>query len=249
MPRIRGGEVRRRSQLRPDPVRARHLAIAVLVFVLMIGAGAGLGAKSAAGDEAAPVPGAVAGADVSPLIPFLLESGEMAHFVPGKPQVFRTAAAVKRASGESPTKLEIRRYEEGGFVEGALVRIHDRAEQAAKGISRIFEFETPTAAVAEMNAERKETFDRAALRTKGVSRYLVLKDFRVPGVPEAVGFAVVPSKAAIELGVEVGTAIGMFVEGSCLFSVGIFRPGSKEVVEPVVEGIQTISERTRGTCP
>jgi hypothetical protein len=34
-----------------------------------------------------------------------------------------------------------------------------------------------------------------------------------------------------------------------LIAIGIFRPMSKEVIEPVITGVQAISGRTGGICP
>ena len=188
-------------------------------------------------------------ADASLLVAFLLKPGDMSGFTPGKPRVFRTVAAVETASGEKPTESEIKRYEAEGFVEAATVRIHSNAEPVARGISSVFEFESPMDARAEMKAELKEEVDPAALRKKGVSDYFVLKHFKVPRVPEAVAFAFVSNSAAERVGVESGVAKGLFVEGNCLFAVGVARFKNNEVVEPVISGVQAISNRSGGICP
>lgn len=185
----------------------------------------------------------------SPVAPFLVKSGEVRGFDLGRPQVFRTVSAVRDAAGGRPTRSEIRRYETEGFIEAAIVRLHDRAERAAKGVSSVFEFETPTGAKAEMKAKLEEEFDPAALRSKEFSRYFTSRRFTVPGVPGAAAFAYVTNRAAAKVGVESGTAGGLIVEGNCLLSVGIFRPGSKEVSELVISGLQAISGRTPGSCP
>lgn len=185
----------------------------------------------------------------SPLVPFLSKPGEIGGFKPGKAQVFRTVAAVRQASGESPAKSEIRRYEAEGFIEAAIVRIHGQVEPAAKGVSSAFEFETPAGAEVEMKAELKEEFDPDALGAKGIRRYFTLRQFKVPGVPKAVGFVFVTNKLAAKLGVETGVANGLFVKGNCLLAFGIFRPKSKEVTGPVISGVQAISRRIGGTCP
>jgi len=188
-------------------------------------------------------------ADASPLISFLLKPGEMSGFTPGKPRVFRTVAAIETASGEKPTKLEIKRYEAEGFVEAATVRMHSNAEPAARGISSVFEFETPMDAMAEMKAELKEEIDPAALRKKGILDLFVLRRFEVPGVPRAVAFALLSNRAAKRAGFESGVAKGLFVEGNCLLAVGVVRFKSKEVVKPVVSGAQAIFNRSGGICP
>ena len=194
---------------------------------------------------AAPVPANAA--DASPLAALLLRPGEMSGFTPGKPRVFRTVAAIESASGEKPTKLEAKRYEEEGFVEAATVRMHSNAEPAAKGISSVFEFETPMGAKAEMKAELKE-IDPAALRKEGILDYFVLRHFKVPEVPGAVGFAFVSNRAAERVGVESGVAKALFVQGNCLFALGIGRFRSSEVVAPVVGGVQAIFSRSGGSC-
>jgi hypothetical protein len=196
---------------------------------------------------AAPVPANAA--DASPLVAFLLKSGEMSGFMPGKPRVFRAVAEVETASGEKPTELETKRYEGEGFVEAATVRMHSNAEPVAKGISSIFEFETPMDARAEMKAELKEEIDPAALRKDGILDYLVLRHFKVPGVLGAVGFAFVSNRAAERAGLESGVAKGLFVEGDCLLAVGDGQFKSDEVVEPVISGVQAIFSRTGGICP
>jgi hypothetical protein len=194
---------------------------------------------------AAPVPANAA--DASPLVAFLLKPGDMSGFTPGKPRVFRTVAAVETASGEKPTELETKRYEAEGFVEAAIVRIHSNAEPAARGVSSVFEFQTPVGARAEMKAELKEEIDSAA-RKKGILDYFVLRHFKVPGVPRAVAFAFVSNRKAERVGVQSGIAKGLFVEGNCLFTVGVARFKSNEVVEPVISGVQAIFNRS-GICP
>lgn len=196
---------------------------------------------------AAPV--SAGGADASPLVTFLLKPGEMTGFTPGKARVFRAVAAVETASGEKPSEPETMRYEAEGFVGAATVRMHSNAEPAAKGISSVFEFETPVDARAEMKAELKEVIDPAAPRKEGILDYLVLKHFTVPGVPKAVAFAFVSNRAAERAGLESGVAKGLFVEGSCLVAVGDVRFKSNEVVEPVISGVQAIFNRSGGICP
>jgi len=196
---------------------------------------------------ATPMPATAAGA--SPLVSFLLKPGEMSGFTPGKPRVFRTVAAIETASGEKPTELKTKRYEAEGFVEAATVRMHSNVEPAARGISSVFEFETPIDARAEMKAELKEEIDPAALRKEGILDYLVLRHFKVPGVPRAVGYAFVSNGAAERAGLESGVAKALFVEGNCLFAVGIGRFKSNEVVEPVISGVQAIFNRSGGICP
>ena len=188
-------------------------------------------------------------ADASPLVAFLLKPGDMSGFTPGKPRVFRTVAAVETASGERPTELETKRYEAEGFVEAETVRMHSNVEPAARGISSVFEFETPIDARAEMKAELKEEIDPAALRKEGLSDYFVLRNFKVPGVPRAVAFAFVSNKVAERAGIESGVAKGLLVEGNCLFAVGVARLRSDEVVKPVIGGVQAIFNRSGGTCP
>ncbi len=100
-----------------------------------------------------------------------------------------------------------------------------------------------------MKARLKEDFDLRAMRNKGTPKLPILRRFKVPGVSKAVAFAFLPSKAADELGLEVGVGSGLFTEGSCLFMVGIFRPKSNEVTEPIISGVQAIAGRTAGRCP
>jgi hypothetical protein len=211
------------------------LSILVVAFALM----------------AATAPVAASAPDASSAAAFLLKPGEMGQFTPGRPQVFRTAAALERASEDSPkqVRLRIRRYKAEGFVQGATVRLHDKADPSAKGISSVSEFETPTGAKVEMRAELKEELDLRTLRKKGGLKYLRLRHFRVPGVPNAVAFAFLSDRAAGRLGLEAGFAKGMFVEGSCLLAVGDGSLTSNEVTEPVIDGVQAISERTAGNCP
>jgi hypothetical protein len=198
---------------------------------------------------AAVAPVVASAAEVSPLVPLLMKPGEMSGFVPGKPQVFRTVSAIKRGSGEGPSKVEISRYEAEGFVEAAAVRIHGQAEAAATGISSVFEFETPTGARAEMKAELKEQFNRESLGSGVGADYFILRRFTVPDVPDVVAYAFVTNKAADKIGVESGVAKGMFIEGNCLFAVGIVRFASKKVTEPVTSGVQAIFRRTGDACP
>lgn len=187
-------------------------------------------------------------ADASPLVGFLLRPGEMSGFTPGNPRVFRTIETIETASGEKPTALESKRYAEEGFVEAAIVRMHSKAEPAAKGISSVFQFETRMDARAEMKAELKEEIDPATLRKEKILKYLDLRHFRVPGVPEAVAYAFVSNRASEKLGVEAGVAKGLLVEGNCLLSIGVGRLKSKEVVDPVVNGVQAIFNRSGGIC-
>jgi hypothetical protein len=225
------GKVRPIGRIRRPPRQALAAFTAMLLLVAL----------------AAPV--AANAADASPLVAFLLKPGDMSGFTPGKPRVFRTVAAVETASGEKPNESETKRYEAEGFVEAATVRIHSNAEPAARGISSVFEFETPIGARAEMRTELKEEIDPAAPRKKGVLNYFVLRHFKVPGVPGTVAFAFVSSKAAERAGVEFGVAKGLFVEGNCLFAVGVARFKSNEVVEPVISGVQAIFNRSGGICP
>ena len=182
----------------------------------------------------------------SPLAPFLLKAGEVGGFEPGNAQVFRSVGAVREGSGARPATPTIRRYEAEGLLEAAIVRIHDRAEAAAEGISSVFEFEAPAGAKAEMKAEKEAL--RNDLNPAG-SEYVVLRQFRVPWVTSAAGFALLPNREALRLGAESGIAKGLSVEGSCLITVGILRPWSKEVIEPVRSGMQAISARTGSVCP
>jgi hypothetical protein len=187
-------------------------------------------------------------AEVSPITAFLLKRGAIGGIVPGNARIFRSVLAVRSAYGERPAKHEVRRYETEGLLEAATVRIHDKVERAAKGFSSVFEFQTTAGAMAEMEAEVNAEVDPEVLHTVG-GQYLTLKHFSVPGVPEVVSVAFVTNNAAAQLGVESGTAKGLFVEGSCLLAVGIFRPASKDVIEPVISGVQAISERSDGMCP
>jgi hypothetical protein len=194
-------------------------------------------------------PVATAAGVASPVGGFLVKPGEMQKFEPGKIQIFRQLSAVRDAAGNRPSEPELRRYEEEGYVEAAVVRLHDGAEPAAKGISSVFEFETVGGAKAEMRSELKEELDPRALRQEGILTYLTLRHFEVPSVPNAVAFAFVSNKAADEAGLETGVAKGLFVEGSCLFAVSVFRPTSNEVIEPVISGVQAIAARMAGICP
>jgi hypothetical protein len=196
--------------------------------------------------SATPVPARAE--DVSLLVDFLLKPEEMSGFTPGKARVFRTVAAIETASGEKPAELEIKRYEAEGFVEAATVRMHSRAEPAAKGISSVFEFKSPLDARAEMKVELKEEVGMT-LHKKGILDYFVLRHFKVPGVPGAVGFAFVSNRAAERAGLELGVAKGLFVEGNCLLAVANGRFTSNDVVEPVISGVQAIFNRSSGICP
>jgi hypothetical protein len=187
-------------------------------------------------------------ADGCPLAPFLVKLGDMGGFRPGRAQVFRTVAAVRSVSGEKPAESEIRRDEAEGFVEAAMARIHAVSEPAAKGISSVIEFETPTGATAEMKAELKEELDPKVLPT-AEKAYFSLRHFKVPGVPNVIAFAFVSNKAASKFEAETGIAKGLFTEGNCLIAVSIYRPMSKEVTGPVVSGVQAIFGRTGGACP
>jgi hypothetical protein len=198
---------------------------------------------------AALIPTAADASDTSSVTPFLLRPGETGGFEPGKVQIFRTVSEVRNAAGESPSKSQVRRYETEGFVEAAIVRIHDQAEPAARGISTVFAFKTPADARAEMKAEREEDLGPAAIRADGVGRYFILRHFKVPGVPNAVAFVFLPSRASTLLGVESGIAKGIFVEGSCLIGVAVFRPASTEVADPVSNGVQAIAGRIGDACP
>lgn len=187
--------------------------------------------------------------DASPLVALLLKPGEMSGFVSGKPRVFRTVREVEMASGERPTEPVTKRYEAEGFVEAATVRMHSTAEPVAKGVSSVFEFETPLDARAEMKAELKEEIDPAALRKDGILDYFVLRHFKVPGVAGAVAFAFLSNKAAETVGSDAGVAKGLFVVGNCLIAVGAAKFKSNDVVEPVIRGVQAISRRSAGICP
>jgi hypothetical protein len=185
---------------------------------------------------------------VSPVVSFLLKPRDVRGIVPGRAQVFRTVSAVRNGAGERPAKPQVRRYEAEGFVGAAIVRIHDQAEPSARGISSVFEFETPTGAEAEMKAELKEELDLEAPRTGGF-HFLTLRRFKVPGVRKAAAYAFVSNKAAARLGFETGIGKGLFIEGNCLLSIGIYRPTSKEVTKPVITGVQAISGRAASGCP
>lgn len=187
--------------------------------------------------------------DASPLVDFLLKPEEMMGFTPGKPRVFRTAAAVEAASGEKPSESEVERYKAEGFVEAATVRMHSSAEPGAKGVSSVFEFETPIGARKEMRAELKEEIDPTALRQEGILDYLVLRHFKVPVVPGSVGFALLPKKATERAGLKSGVAKVLFAEGSCLSAVGVASFKSNQVIEPVTSGTQAIFDRSGGDCP
>jgi hypothetical protein len=217
-----------RAMERPNP---RRRAASVLAAILLV---------------AFAVPMSANAADASPLVAFLPKPGDMNGFTPGRPRVFRTVAAIETAAKENPTELETKRYEAEGFVEAATVRMHSNAEPAAKGISSVFEFDTPIDARAEMKAELKEEIDPAALRKEGILDYFVLKHFKIPGVPEAVAFAFVSNRAAEKGGRESGVAKGLFVEGNCLLAVGAARFKSSDVVEPVISGVQAIFNRSGG---
>jgi hypothetical protein len=195
---------------------------------------------------AAAIPLRATAADVSPLAGFLLRPGEMTGFEPGKVQTFRTVAAIRGGSGQRPSMQELRRYEADGFLEAVSARIHNRGEPGAKGLSTVFEFETPAGAKAEMKAELNDEFNGIV---PGPERdYFILSRFKVPNVLNAVAFAVVTNRAAETLGVESGVSKAMFVEGDCLFTLGVYRPASNEVTKPVVSGVQSISGRAGGAC-
>lgn len=71
----------------------------------------------------------------------------------------------------------------------------------------------------------------------------------MPGVSRAFGVEFQTNEMAAQLGVESAIANALFVEGNCLFAVGLYRPASKKVVESVSSGIQVISQRSDGECP
>jgi len=194
------------------------------------------------------VPVTVNAEGASPLAPFLLRPGDVTGFVPGKVRVFRTASAVRSAGGEKLAKSEVRRYESEGFVEAAMVRLHDQAELSAQGISSVLDFATPGGANAEMRAELEEDRHPQSTRIEGMPSYLIVRHFKVPGVPKAVGVAFVTNRAADRVGLKAGIAKGLFTEGDCLFTIGIFRPTSKNVIEPVAHGIQAVSGRPANPC-
>jgi hypothetical protein len=192
-------------------------------------------------------PVAASGANLSPLVPFLLKPGDMSGFKPGRPQVFRTLGAVREASGEKPPKREIRRWEAEGFVEAVIALIHDSDEPSSVGNSSVFEFETTTGAKAELHAEEKE--ESEVMMPAASRKYFTRRRFDVPGVPSAVVYAFVTNRAAAKLGVESGIAKGLFTEGNCLITIGIARFASNEVTKPVIGGVQALYRRTGGTCP
>ncbi len=186
---------------------------------------------------------------VPPVGSFLLRPGEIRTIEPGKAQVFRTVSAVENGAGESADRAEIERFESESFVEAALVRLHDRDEPAARGISSVFEFEAVAGAREEMKAELTEALELRATRREEKPRLLIMRLSKVPGVSRAVVFATLPNKAADRLGFEAGVGSGLFVVGNCFFKIGILRPKSREVVEPVIRGVQAISRRIDGRCP
>lgn len=194
-------------------------------------------------------PAAASAGVFSSVVPFLLKPGDVPGVVPGKAQVFTTASGVRNVAGERPTKLESERLQEEGFVEAAIVRLHDRTEPAAKGVSSVIEFETTAGASSEMKVELKEEIDRRALREEGILDYWTLRRIKVPGVPDAVAYAFKTNKTGNKLGIESGIAKGLFIEGNCMMTVGIYRPASKKVTEPVISAVQAISTRTAGACP
>lgn len=179
----------------------------------------------------------------------LAKSGEVRGFTPGKAEVFGAPSAVRDAAGERPAEPEVRRLEAEGFVGAAIVRLYGRAERAAKGVSSVVEFETTAGASAEMKAELKKELDPRASREEGVLRYFAVRRFKVPGVSNAVAFSFTSNKAVAKLGLESGVAKGLFIQGNCLLSVVVFRPTSREVVKPVISGVQAISRRTGDACP
>lgn len=97
--------------------------------------------------------------------------------------------------------------------------------------------------------ERNDQFGVDVPRPISGRALLVRRHFLIPRVSGAVGFAAIPSRFAKTRGFSAGVAKALFIEGSCLFSVGIFRPASENVIEPVVGGVQAISERVNGICP
>jgi hypothetical protein len=210
-------------------------ALCAAVLVLLVAAGA------------APVAAAVG---IAPLTSFLVKSGDIRGFGVAKARVFRTAESVRSASGENLPRSEIRRFEDEGFAEAAIVRLYGRAEPMAKGVSSAFQFETAGGARAEMNAELDKDFGPHGRPAEGEgSQFFTRRRFSVPGVPEAVAFAFMPNQAAEMIGVRAGVAKGMFVAGGCLISVGIVRPTSKDITGPVIRGIQSISRRTASCLP
>jgi hypothetical protein len=191
--------------------------------------------------------------EVMSLTAYLLKPGEMTGFTPGDARVYRSATAFEKNLGDKPkqSRLKIGRYEDEGFVEAARVRMHSWADQTASGISNAMRFGTPIGANAEMKAQWQEALDRGrgAVRGAGSSSYLILRRFRIPGVPGAAAFAVTSNRAADRLGVESGVAEGIFAEGSCVLSVANVSLSAKNVIQPVISGIQAIHKRTGGDCP
>jgi hypothetical protein len=154
---------------------------------------------------------------------------------------------VKRASGERITKREVRRLESEGFVEGAMVQLHDQTESGALAFSSVSEFNSTAGAAAELKAESKEVA-RALSSTKG-HQLFELSRFSVPGVSGSVAFAFVTTKAAEKIGVKSAVGKGLYIEGSCLLTFGILRPSSRDVKGPLVHFLQSAHQRTEGTCP
>jgi hypothetical protein len=99
-----------------------------------------------------------------------------------------------------------------------------------------------------MKAELKKDLEPRALRTE-VKPYFTVRRLKVPGVPTAVVFALVSNRTSDAIGVESGIAKGLVAEGNCLLEVDIYRPLSKEVVKPIIGGVQAVSRRTSGVCP
>jgi hypothetical protein len=181
------------------------------------------------------------------LTDLLARSGEVDGFRPGAVQIFRSIADLRNASNDlSPAKS--RRYEVEGFVEAAAVRMHDRAEPAAEGISGVIEFETPAGAMEELRAESAEELTSLRVLARRQSRFFVLRRLEVPGVSRSVAFSFETNKAAAENGIRSGIAKGLLVEGRCLMSVGVLRRRSKEVSSLIVGAVRSISGRTTGAC-
>lgn len=178
-----------------------------------------------------------------------LKAGDVKGFKPGRPQVFRAAREVEMASGQKPSPSEVERYESEGFVEAAIARLRSDSEPGAAGVASVFAFGTPAAAQAEMKAELGEEIDRSTLREEGVLTYLTLRRFSISGVPGSVAFSFLPNRAAKRKSLESGVAKGFVVLGSCLVTVGVVKPSSDEVVEPVIGGMRAIFGRSGGICP
>lgn len=179
---------------------------------------------------------------LAPLQTGLLKPGDMVDFAPGRPQTFRTPAEVRNGSGEPLPRPTVARLESEGFAEAALARIHGRAERSSKGVSKVFRFESPAGAFNEMHIEAEQQFTSGILPKQG-RRYFTFERAKISALPGAEVFAVTSNQAAAEVGVESGVAEALVVSGSCLFSLGIYRPASREARKPVVEGIRAISGR------